>query len=215
MTKFDQISENTVPDQTIVKTIPAGESRRVEGIADRFYFVRANGPTRVKSGILPERSYHKGQGKQLPSPALFKYLELHNDNAFALQIEMEYTFGDFIDRRFIVASDEGAALGIYDIPSDIEVEAALAAGNLANNGEVDFDPTPALGYLKRKYVSISNNSATARLKLLDANGFQIGSVFPSQTNEFHHQGFFTLLNDSGAAVDVKAYTCWELDPYGY
>lgn len=213
---IDQITETTVPDQTVTLTIPPGESRQVTGLADRFYFTRASGPIRVHSGILPARVYRKGQGKQLPSPALFKRLELWNDDPTEpLRLEMEYTFGDFIDRRFIVASDEGAALGIYDIPTAIEVEATLAAGNLANATEVEFDPTPASGYMKRKYVSISNNSATARLLLLDSLDNEIGSIFPSQTNEFHHTDFFKLRNESGADVDVKAYTCWEIEPYGY
>lgn len=212
---IDQITETVVPDQVVIMTIPPGESRRVEGLADRFYFVRLNGLCRVRSGIVPERTYSKGQGKQLPAPALFKYLELHNDGILPLRVEMEYTFGDFIDRRFIVASEEGAALGMYDIPTEIEVQADLAAANLANNGVIIFDPEPdpLKGYLKRKYVSLSNNSATARLKLLDENDAEIGSLYPSQTNEFHHTGAFKLKNESGSSVDVKGYTCWELNPF--
>jgi hypothetical protein len=207
------ITQESIPDQTIELTIPANESRRISGLADRFYFVAANAPILVKTGIVPERFYTKGQGKSLPAPAVFEYAELKNLNAFAVTIELEWTFGDFIDRRFIVAGDEGAALGTYDLDGKIEPEETLAAGNLGNGSEVTFSHVPDTGYLKRRYVSISNNSATARLLLKDADDVVIGSVFPSQTNEFYHQDTFKLRNESGSPVDVKAYTCWEVDPY--
>lgn len=208
-----QITQDNCPDQTFELVIPAGESRRVDGIANRFYFVYSNGPIRVKTGIIPERYYSKAQGKLLPSPAVFKYAELHNDNDYAVRLELEWTFGDFIDRRFIVAGDEGAALATFDNDAHIEAQADLADSNLAHDGKVEFDPDPPAGYLKRRYVSISNNSATARLKLLDADDNEIGSVPPAQTLEFYHQDFFKLLNDSGSGVDVKAYTAWEQNPY--
>lgn len=207
------ITAESVPDQTIEFTIPANGMRNVRGLADRFYFVAANGPIHVKTGVIPERAFTKGQGKQLPSPALFESAELHNKNDYDVRIELEWTFGEFIDRRFIVAGDEGAALATFDNDGHIVANDTLAGANMANNDVVTFDPVPPEGYLKRRYVSISNNSATARLLLLDENDNEIGSVYASQTNEFYHQDTFKLKNTSGSDVDVKAYVCWELDPY--
>lgn len=214
MQNFPVITESSVPDQTIVFTIPPGGMRRVEGLADRFYFVEATGPVRIKTGVIPEKVYTKGRGKRLPPPALFKYAEIHNDNAIAVRIEMEWSFGEEIDNRLNIVAGVGAALATYDNDGHIESEAALAAGNLANASEVEFSPTPPSGYLKRRFVSISNKSTTAVLLLLNSTNEQIGAVFPSQTNEFYHQDTFKLRNESGAGVDVKAYTCWEVDPFG-
>lgn len=208
-----QISQKNVPDQTIFRIIPAGESRRIDGLADRFYFVESTGPIRVKTGVIPERTFTKGLGKRLPQGAFFKYAELHNDNAFDVRLELEWTFGDLIDNRLNIVSGSGAALATFDNDSEIEVLSTLAAANLAHNGVVTFDPTPAAGHLKRRFVSLSNNSATARLLLLDENDDEIGSLFPSQTNEFYHTDTFKLKNSSGADVDVKGYVCWEIDPF--
>lgn len=207
------ISAESVPDQTIERIIPAGESRQIQGLADRFYVVESNGPVRIKTGVIPEKVYSKGRGKRLPAPAYFDGAEIHNDNDYDIKVEIEWSFGEEIDNRLNVIAGSGAALATFDNDGHIEVEDTLAAGNLAHNASIEFDPEPPEGYLKRRYVSISNNSATARLLLLDANDDEIGAVYPSQTNEFYHQDTFKLRNESGSAVDVKAYTCWEVDPY--
>lgn len=213
MNNRPHISAESVPDQTIEHIIPAKQSRRIVGLANRFYFAEATGPIRVKTGVIPERTFNKGLGKRLPSPGLFTYAELHNDNDYDVRIELEWTFGDLIDNRLNIVTGDGASLGIYDAKCEMVAEPTLAGGTMANNDEILFDATAVAPRHQRKRVTISNKSTSANLILKDEADLEIGFIPPVTVMEFDHQTNFKLVNESGEAVDAKAFTTWTLLPY--
>jgi hypothetical protein len=200
-------------DQSLTLVIAPGTSKRVECFATSFYVRESNGPVRIKSPFFAEAILSVGLGKEAPPGFGFKMLEVHNDNAFEITVVLDIGAGRTIDRRLNIVSGRGAALGVYAIETEIEVEAALAAGTLANAAEVVFDPTPGPTHLLRQEVVITNNSATARLLLLDVNDDVIGAVPPVYPMTVTHHSLFKLRNESGSAVDVKAYTVWQKNPF--
>lgn len=200
-------------DQSPVLVIDPGTMKRVECFATAFYIVEANGPVRIRSPYFAERYFSVGEGKEAPPGFGFKMFEVHNDNAFQVTVTIDVSAGRTIDNRLNIVAGRGAALGVYAIETEIEVQAALAAGTLANAAEVVFDPTPGPTHLLRQEVVITNNSATARLLLLDAADAIIGAVPPVYPMTVTHHSLFKLRNESGSAVDVKAYTVWQKNPF--
>jgi hypothetical protein len=208
----DVLRFEPIPDSSPTLIIQPGSLAVVNTIGDAFYITEATGPVRIECKFIGARSYLQGQGKELPAGYAFEVLEVFNDTDEAITCTIDISFGRSIDNRMIIAPGAGVALATYEQTAHALTVDSLAASPFEHSEEVVFDPSPFPGYIKRQSVTISNKSIAASILILDEDDKEQGFVPPNTLIELTHQSFFKLLNDSGEAIDCKAWETWTVSP---
>lgn len=184
-------------------TIPAGESRRIEGsLFKKWYIVSATGVLNIKTNFSAEQQYTQRSGEEAEEGVLYERLEIFNRTANPIDVVIFYGYGNFIDKR---NEDQGSV----EVTSSALPAGAATAAKQDTLIAKDFATQTTLAAVLAKIIAAPATEATlvaASAKLpaaLDADGrLKIGAnALGAQANAWNAAA--TGANGTSAAVDTK------------
>lgn len=184
--------------------VPAGETIPVPAAGTNFYVTICTAPIDIRplNGVF--NTYTNGKGLKLQKENAFGSLEIRNNNAFAVVVQLFVGFDEFIDNTLILANT-GQTLVAY--PTYPTASAAADVAITDRSGSKFQDVNGNYWYaLQREAIYIFNLDAGVTLLLQEAgsvvsNGPAIGVIYPVTGLRLNVSGNYTL-NVGGGNINA-------------
>jgi len=190
--KNESFSRSSV---VIVSTIKAGKSQSFGQYGESFYFITCTGPLDVKTELTGFKPYRKGNGENFPAEFRFSRLEIRNNSASDIYIQLWVGFGEYIDTTAEIVEGFSEIFG-----SDATVIPAL--------GEVVFDGVPTGLQIQRKQIIISNSDLANSVYAKDKNNKFCAEIFFKSSITITASGYIKFVNNTAADIQVCISELW-------
>jgi hypothetical protein len=185
-------SRSSTVSQTI---IPAGETFSAGVYGERFYFINATLPLEVKTNLTPFKPYRKGTGELFTPEMRFNRLEVKNNNAVAVFIQLWAGFGEYLDTTAELVEGYTTVYG-------------NATSSLAPVSSLTLSGNPSGVQIQRKSVIVSNLSNSDTIYIKDNAGNFVCAVFPLTSITLPVSGIVKVVNSTAGAIPVCISEIW-------
>jgi hypothetical protein len=182
---------------SISNILAAGGVMSIAATGTAFYLVACPTALEIKTSISSAKKYGQGTGEEMAEGQFYTFLELRNPSASPVSFELWYGFGRYIDTRAEVLDAYSTAKAY-----------PLAGGQLAAGASVVFDGSSTGAEKQRKALLITNLDPGAQLKVYDAAGVRLMSIFPQTNIMLPISGHVVVKNENGAAVACDLGEIW-------
>lgn len=124
MTKLSEYHGPKVA-QIIDVVLTNGQSKVIEGIADKFRIVTSDGELLIRSNLSPQAPFTTKQGVVADDSNLIERLEILNSSGATVTFRLFFGFGDFLDGSANVLG----TVSISPLPAGISTAALQTTGN--------------------------------------------------------------------------------------
>lgn len=182
--------------QIVTTILAANTTFPVFQTGAEFYLIVATGLVYIKPNNGSEAQYVQGTGLKVDENNIFKSLQIRNDNAFPVVMQMFVGFGGYIDNRLIVY-DPSVIQAPYSTSGTVNTANQILIPDLSGQAIVGMNGEHFLA-LNRVSVYISNASPADAYDLFNtAQTKSIITVQPLTSIVFPANGNFSMKVPSG------------------